>query len=51
MENLLHAYFLLKNPDCETIIYDARHKVPDVVGSGKEQYRKRKKAAVERYVM
>lgn len=48
VENLLHAYFLIKHPSAETIIYDARHKVPDVVGRGKEQYRKRKQAAVER---
>ena len=48
VENLLHAYFLLRSPGAKTIIYDARHKVPDVVGRGKEQYRKRKKAAVDR---
>jgi hypothetical protein len=27
VENLLHAYFLIKNPSAKTIIYDARHKV------------------------
>jgi hypothetical protein len=48
VENLLHVYFLLKCPTSETIIYDARHKVPDVVGRGKVQYRKRKQAAIDR---
>ena len=31
-----------------TIIYDARHKVPDVCGPGKAMYNKRKKVAIER---
>ena len=48
VENLLHSYFLIKCPESETIIYDARHKVPDVVGAGKAQYRKRKQVSVER---
>jgi hypothetical protein len=48
VENFLHSYCVIKNPKAETIIYDARHKVPDVVGSGKAQYRKRKQAAIER---
>lgn len=48
VENLLHTYFLIKCPASETIIYDARHKVPDVVGRGKVQYRKRKQASVDR---
>ena len=48
VENFLHSYFVIKNPGAEVIIYDARHKVPDVVGAGKAQYRKRKQAAVDR---
>jgi len=48
VENFLHAYFVIKLPESETIIYDARHKVPDVVGSGKTQYRKRKQTAITR---
>jgi hypothetical protein len=48
VENFLHAYFLIKCPASEVIIYDARHKVPDVTGRGKAMYRKRKATAVER---
>ena len=48
VENFLHTYFIIRCPQSETIIYDARHKVPDVVGSGKEMYRKRKQTAVIR---
>ena len=46
--HFLHAYFIIKNPDAETIIYDARHKIPDVAGPGKAQYLKRKKVSIER---
>lgn len=48
VENFLHAYFVIKAPSADTIIYDARHKVPDVVGKGKTQYRKRKQTAITR---
>ena len=48
VENFLHAYFVIKNPRAETIIYDARHKIPDVAGPGKAQYLKRKKTSIER---
>ena len=48
VENFLHAYFVIKCPSAETIVYDARHKVPDVVGSGKAMYKKRKQTAVNR---
>jgi len=48
VENFLHSYFVIKNPDKETIIYDARHKIPDVAGPGKEMYRKRKQASIDR---
>jgi hypothetical protein len=48
VENLLHAYFVIKNPKTQVIIYDARHKIPDVVGPGKTQYRKRKQTSIDR---
>jgi len=48
VEYLLHTYFLVKNKKAEVIIYDAKFKIPDIVGSGKVQYNKRKKAAIER---
>lgn len=48
VEHFLHAYFVIKIPDKETIIYDARHKIPDVVGAGKAQYRKRKQTSIDR---
>ena len=46
VEHFLHAYFVIH--DKEVIIYDARFKIPDVAGPGKQMYLKRKKAAVER---
>jgi len=46
--HFLYAYFIIKCPKAETILYDARHKVPDVVGPGKAQYNKRKKVSIER---
>jgi hypothetical protein len=48
VENFLHAYFVIKNPRAETIVYDARHKVPDIAGSGRAKYIERKKASVDR---
>ena len=48
VQHFLHAYFLIKCPDVEVIIYDAKHKVTDCVGAGKEMYKKRKNAAIER---
>jgi len=48
VENFLHSYFIIKLPESETIIYDARHKIPDCAGAGKIMYRKRKAAAVDR---
>ena len=32
--HFLHAYFIIKCPQAETIIYDARHKIPDVKKEG-----------------
>lgn len=46
--HFLHAYFIIKCPRAETILYDARHKIPDVAGPGKSQYLKRKKVSIER---
>ena len=48
VEHFLHAYFVIRAPNAETIIYDARFKVPDVSGPGKAQYMKRKKVSIER---
>jgi len=48
VENFLHAYFIIKCPDSTTVIYDARHKVPDVCGAGKTLYRQRKNTAITR---
>ncbi len=46
IENLLHTYFLVKEK--QVVIWDARHKIPDVAGSGKAKYTQRKKASIER---
>ena len=48
VQNFLEAYFNIMNREAKTIIYDARHKVPDVVGAGKAMYRLRKNTAIER---
>ena len=48
VEHFLEAYFTIQCPNSQTIIYDARHKVPDVVGSGKAQYRARKNTSIVR---
>ena len=47
VEHFLHAYFVIMNPKAETIIYDARFKIPDFAGPGKIMYNKRKKASIE----
>ena len=46
VEHLLHTYFLVKEKD--VVIWDARHKIPDVAGPGKARYDARKKASIER---
>jgi hypothetical protein len=46
IEHFLHTYFLCH--DKEVVIWDARHKIPDISGPGKAQYAKRKKASVDR---
>jgi hypothetical protein len=48
VQDFLHAFFVITNPNAETIIYDAKHKIPDVTGPGKAQYRKRKLTAIAR---
>lgn len=46
VEHFLHTYFLCHGQ--EVIIWDARHKVPDIAGPGRARYIERKKASVER---
>lgn len=46
VENLLHTYFLVKEK--EVVIWDARHKIPDVAGAGRAKYLERKKASIDR---
>jgi hypothetical protein len=48
VENLLHTYFLVKSPEREVVIWDARHKIPDVAGAGRARYAQRKKTSIER---
>jgi hypothetical protein len=48
IENLLHTYFLVKDPGRSVVIWDARHKIPDVAGAGKARYAQRKKTSIER---
>lgn len=48
VEHFLHAYFIIKIQGGEVIEYDARHKIPDVVGAGKAQYKKRKQTSIIR---
>lgn len=46
VEHFLHTYFLCNGK--EVIIWDARHKVPDVAGPGRAKYLERKKTSIER---
>lgn len=46
VEDFLHAYFVIQGK--KTIIYDARHKIPDISGPGKVRYRQRKNASIQR---
>ncbi len=46
VENFLHAYFVIHGK--KTILYDARHKIPDISGPGKARYRQRKNASIDR---
>lgn len=46
VENFLHSYFIFNHK--KVIIYDARHKIPDIAGAGKKRYRQRKNASIDR---
>ena len=46
VEHFLHTYFLCHGQ--EVIIWDARHKIPDIAGPGRARYIERKKASVDR---
>lgn len=46
IEDFLHAYFVIHEK--KTIIYDARHKVPDISGPGRAKYVERKQASIGR---
>lgn len=46
VENFLHAYFVCNEKNVQ--LYDAKYKIPDVVGPGKAMYLKRKKESVIR---
>lgn len=46
IENFIHAYFVCNN--IETILWDAKHKVPDVIGAGKRKYKLRKDTSIKR---
>ena len=46
VEHFLHSYFICNDKSVQ--IYDARYKIPDVVGPGRAMYLKRKKASVDR---
>jgi len=46
VEHFLHTYFLCHGQN--VIIWDARHKIPDVAGPGRAKYLERKKASIDR---
>lgn len=46
VENFLHAYFVIHGK--QVLVWDARLKVTDCVGTGRAMYLKRKQAAVDR---
>jgi len=46
VEHFLHTYFLVHGQD--VVIWDARHKIPDVAGPGRAKYLERKKTSVLR---
>lgn len=48
VENLIHTYFLAKDITKDVVLYDARHKIPDMAGPGREMYVQRKKASIQR---
>lgn len=46
IENFIHAYFLCQ--DKRTLLWDAKHKIPDVIGPGKKKYKLRKDTSIDR---
>ena len=46
VEHFLHTYFLCHDKD--VVIWDARHKIPDVAGAGRSKYIQRKKTSIQR---
>lgn len=46
VEHFIHVYFLCQDKDVQ--VYDAKYKIPDVVGPGRAMYIKRKKESVLR---
>lgn len=46
VEHFLHTYFLVHGKS--VVIWDARHKIPDIAGPGRARYLQRKKASIER---
>jgi hypothetical protein len=48
VEHFLNAYFVIKCPNAQCILYHAKHKVPDVSGPGKKRYTERKNTSIER---
>jgi hypothetical protein len=46
VEHFLHTYFLCNGKN--VVIWDARHKIPDVAGPGRAKYLERKKASIDR---
>ena len=46
VEHFLHTYFLVHGK--RVVIWDARHKIPDIAGPGRALYLQRKKASIDR---
>jgi hypothetical protein len=46
VEHFIHVYFICQDKDVQ--VYDAKFKIPDVVGPGRAMYLKRKKTSVIR---
>ncbi len=46
VEHFLHSYFICNDKDVQ--LYDAKYKIPDVVGPGRAMYIKRKKTSIIR---
>lgn len=46
IENFIHTYFLCQEK--RTLLWDAKYKIPDVIGPGKKKYKLRKDTSIER---